>query len=208
VVENAHRTGVRPESSHQYYVTAAQPHPNADISSIVVRVNGDPAQAGAQIRQELQTMSPGAVYVRVQHMRDRLAPTLRPWKLGAAAFVVLGALALVIAAMGLSSVISNVIAQRRHEFGVRLALGARGGDVLRVALREGLPWIGVGLTLGLAASAYATRWIGSLLFDVKPLDPLVFTGVIVALGTTALLASVIPAWRALRIDPLTALRND
>jgi putative ABC transport system permease protein len=208
VVENTHRAGVRPETSHQYYVTSAQTHPNTGISSLVVRVKGDPVQAGAQIRRELQSMSPGAVFVRARHMSDLLAPTLRPWKLGAAAFVVLGALALVIAAMGLASVISNVVAQRRHEFGVRLALGARGADVMRVAVREGLPWIGMGLALGLGASAYATRWIGPLLFGVEPLDAVVFIGVIVALGVTSVLASVIPALRALRLDPLTALRNE
>lgn len=208
IVENAHRAGVRPESSHQYFVSAAQPHPNTDISALVLRVRGEPAAIAGQIRKELQSSAPGAVYVRVTVMRDRLNPTLRPWKLGATAFAVLGVLALVIAGMGIASVISNVVAQRRHEFGVRLALGARGADVLRAAVDEGVPAILAGLVVGLAVSAYATRWLGGLLFNVGPHDAFVFAGVIAVLGVSTLVASLVPAMRALRIDPVIALRDD
>ena len=208
VVENAHRAGVRPESSHQYFVTTAQSHPNTGVSSLVLRVSGDPVAMAAHIRKELQSMAPGAVYVRVAHMRDRVEPTLRPWRLGAMAFVVLGLLALIVAGMGLASVISNVVAQRRHEFGVRLALGAQGRDVIRSAMREGTPATFAGLFAGLAVSAYGTRWMGDVLFDVDPLDAMVFTGVVVVLAVAAIVASLIPAARAMRIDPAIALRDE
>ena len=116
------------------------------------------------------------------------------------------ALALVLACVGLYGVISYSVAQRTHEIGVRMALGARPGDVLKLVLRQGMGLTIVGLVVGIAIGSVATRVLSDMLFGVTPRDPLTFVGVPALLLLVAFLACYIPARRATRIDPLVALR--
>jgi putative ABC transport system permease protein len=116
------------------------------------------------------------------------------------------ALALILACVGLYGVISYAVAQRTHEIGVRMALGARPGDVLKLVLRQGM-WLTIaGLVVGIAIGSVATRVLSDMLFGVTPRDPLTFVGVPALLLLVAFLACYIPARRATRIDPLVALR--
>jgi ABC-type antimicrobial peptide transport system permease subunit len=135
-------------------------------------------------------------------------PEVRPWRLGATMFTVFGALALLLAAVGLYSVMAYSVTQRTHEMGVRMALGAEGRDVLRLVVGEGMRLAAIGVVAGALIALVATRWVAPLLYDVAPNDPRVFGGVALALLGVAVLASTIPAWRAARVSPVTALRAD
>ncbi len=123
------------------------------------------------------------------------------WLTGAFAVI-----ALVLSALGLYSVLAYAVTQRTGEIGVRMALGAARGDVIRLILSQGMRLVGIGLVLGLGAAAAGTRLLGSLLYDVKPLDPFVFGGVTSLFVVVGALACMVPSWRAARIDALTALR--
>ena len=123
-------------------------------------------------------------------------------------FGAFGILALALAAIGLYGVISYAVAQRTHEVGIRLALGARPAQVLRLVVRQGVLLTGVGLLIGIAGALAGARLLTHLLFGVSSADPITFVGVCVALGAVAALASWIPARRAARVDPAIALREE
>jgi ABC-type antimicrobial peptide transport system permease subunit len=123
-------------------------------------------------------------------------------------FAVFGALALVLAAIGLYSVIAYNVTQRTHEMGVRVALGAQARDVISLVVREGLRIVIPGVALGAIVSLIAGKWVAPLLFEVSPKDPPVLVAVIVTLLGVAVMASWLPAQRASRVDPNEALRSD
>ena len=151
---------------------------------------------------------PGVSYVTVTPMATIIGGETRSWRLGALMFTIFGALALVLAAIGLYSVIAYNVTQRMHEMGVRVALGAQGRDVIRLIVREGLTIVIPGVALGAVVALLAGKWIAPLLFNVSPKDPPVMVSVIVTLLAVAIAASWIPALRAARVDPNEALRSD
>ena len=116
-------------------------------------------------------------------------------------------LAVILAALGLYSVMAYGVTQRTHEVGVRMALGARGADVVRLVVSDGLRFVALGLLLGSAISLVAGPWVAPLLFEESPRDPVVFGAVALTLFVTALAAGSIPAARAVRVDPRTALQS-
>jgi len=139
---------------------------------------------------------------------DHVDATMRSWMVGARVFTAFGALALILAAVGLYSVIAYNVTQRRHELGVRLALGAGQSRVVRLIVMQGVRVAAAGVLLGSAIALVAGRWIGPLLFDVAPTDTRVFGIVIVTMLIVAAAASVIPAARAARLDPRNALQSE
>jgi predicted permease len=139
-----------------------------------------------------------------QHMAFALWPS---W-MGALLLGSLGLLALILASVGVYGVMAYSVSQRTRELGIRMALGAQSGEVLRLVLRQGMLLAGIGLVLGLFAAFGSTRLAGSFLYGVNPSDPLVFSGVTVVLATAAFAACYLPARRALKIDPVIALRNE
>ena len=141
-------------------------------------------------------------------MSDALEPQYRPWRLGATLFSTFGILALVIAAVGIFSTVSYSVSQRTHEFGVRVALGARIGDVVRLVIAEGLRTVALGVAIGIVLSLAAGRMIESLLYGIKPSSPVVMMLVAGILLGVAAIAALAPAWRAARVDPVTALRTE
>jgi ABC-type antimicrobial peptide transport system permease subunit len=151
---------------------------------------------------------PGTAYVDARLVQDFVDPEIRPWRLGATMFTLFGALALVLAAVGLFSVISYNVSQRTHELGVRIALGAGSGDVLRLVIREGLQITVIGTAIGVIVALMTGRFLAPLLYSVSAKDPLTFAIVIVTLLAAALGATVMPALRASRVDPNVALRSD
>jgi ABC-type antimicrobial peptide transport system permease subunit len=116
--------------------------------------------------------------------------------------------ALVLAVIGLYSVLAYVVSQRTAEIGIRMALGAQPGQVIGMVMRGGLKLVAFGLVLGLAGAAGITRWMQSLLFNVEPLDPAIYGGVALLFGAVAALACLVPSLRAARIDPVIALRSE
>jgi ABC-type antimicrobial peptide transport system permease subunit len=141
-------------------------------------------------------------------MTDLLARQIRPWRLGARLFSAFGVLAAVIAALGLYSAIAYLVTRRQHEFGVRRALGAQVSDVARLVLGQGVRATALGIILGLAAAFEASRFVADLLFETSARNPAVYAAVAAAMLLVAVAATLIPAWRAARVDPVSALRAD
>jgi ABC-type antimicrobial peptide transport system permease subunit len=175
---------------------------------LVVRARAEATTAAAaEMRAALREAFPSAEPV-VTPMTENLEPEYRPWRLGATLFTAFGLLALVVALVGIYSTVAYGVSQRTHEFGVRIALGARIGDVLRQVVGEGLRTVAVGVVVGVALALAAGRLVAALLYGVSPADPLVLALVPgILLGVSAL-AALVPAWRASRVDPVTALRTE
>jgi putative ABC transport system permease protein len=189
-----------------YYMPIDQRAPKE--GGLFIRTTGDAKDSMESIRRALQKLMPGSSYVTVRPMSEIYDPTIRSWRLGATMFVAFGGLALVLAAIGLYSVIAYNVVQRTHELGVRVAFGAQVHDVLRLILGEGLRLTIAGVVIGGAVALYAGKWVAPLLFNVKPTDPLVFSFVVAVLLLAATLACLIPAMRAARVDPNVALRSE
>jgi ABC-type lipoprotein release transport system permease subunit len=202
------RRGSLSEPELHFYMPIDQVRARFFAGGMFVRTRGPAAARAFQVRQSLQQLMPGASYVTVTPMSTIIGSETRSWRLGATMFTVFGALALVLAAIGLYSVIAYNVTQRMHEMGVRVALGAQGRDVIRLIVREGLTIVIPGVALGAVVALLAGRWIAPLLFDVSPKDPPVIVGVIVTLLAVAIAASWLPALRAARVDPNEALRSD
>jgi putative ABC transport system permease protein len=200
------RRGNLTEADYHYYLSIEQFQPNS--GGLFIRTRRDATADVEKIRKSLQSLMPGVSYVTTTPMSTVLGRETRSWKLGATMFAVFGALALVLAAIGLYSVIAYNVTQRTHEMGVRVALGAQGGDVVRLIVREGIKIVLPGVLLGGAIALFAGKWIAPLLFDVSPKDPPVLVGVMVTLIGVAIMASWVPALRASRVDPNEALRAD
>ena len=207
VAENIKQQSLGVDSAlYNYYLPAAQFNPNQ--GGLFVRVNGNAARAADGIRRRLQREMPGASYVTTTPMEEIVGSRTRSWHLGATMFAAFGVLALALAAIGLYSVIAYNVAQRTHELGVRVAIGAQAGDLIRLVVTDGLRLALAGVVIGAAVALYAARWVKPLLFDVSPTDPLVFGGVVLVLVSTAVAASWLPALRASRVDPNVALRSE
>jgi predicted permease len=192
---------------YHYYLSIAQFHP--DFGGLFIRTRGSHAADVAEsIRRRLQADMPGSSYLTVTTFSSVLGGETASWSLGASMFVAFGGLALVLAAIGLFSVISYDVAQRRHELGVRVALGAQQGDLMRLIVGEGMRLGLIGGGLGAAAAYASGRWIAPVLFKESPHDPAVFGVVVSVLLFVAFVASLIPARRAAGVDPILALRSD
>ena len=190
----------------QYYLPFGQEE-GFSGTSLLVRPSGDARAFVQTLRRAIIAARPDANYLSVQFMQDRVDPQIRPWRLGAMVFGLFAAVALIVATVGLYSVIAYNTAQRTQEFGIRLAVGSSGARLLGTVLLDGVRAASAGVVLGaLFALGVGTR-IAPLLFNVSPRDPLVFFGVSVSLLVIATLSSLTPAWRAARTDPVTALRS-
>ncbi|MFN8668875.1 MAG: ABC transporter permease [Gemmatimonadaceae bacterium] len=204
VTENIRQNSLSREKEYQYYLPIEQFHPeNADL---FIRASGDASALAETVRRRLQPLMPGAGYVTVTPMQDIVGPQQKSWRVGAMMFSIFGLLSLVLAAVGLYGVIAYDVSQRSHELGVRIALGARAADVVRLVTRQGVRFAGAGMAIGGAISLIAGRWVAPLLFDQSPRDPVVYAAVTGTLLLVALAATVVPAWRATRVDPNRSLR--
>jgi predicted permease len=176
---------------------------------LVVRVaSGDPNDVIPDVRRAIQLTAPNLPYAEIRPLGNLYASELRPWRLGATMFGIFGTLAVILAAIGLYGVVSLSVTQRTRELGVRIALGAPPGSVVRLVMRQGVLVVTIGAALGIAAAIAAGPTIEPLLFRVPAREPMVYAGVVALLFVVAIVASVIPSWRATRVDPATALRAE
>ena len=141
-------------------------------------------------------------------MLTDLEPEMRPWKLGATLFTAMGVLALLVAAIGVYSVMSYAVSQRDKEMGIRVALGAKLSDITRLVVGEGMRTIAIGIGLGIVLSLALSRLVASLLIGISPRDPVILVTAAVILAAIGIVASLVPAIRAGRADPMTTLRVD
>jgi ABC-type antimicrobial peptide transport system permease subunit len=175
---------------------------------LLVRPRGRPDSAIPALRAELQRLEPSLSFVDAQTLQQRIEPQTRTWRIGALAFTLFAALALIVAAVGTFSVVAYVVEQRRHEIGVRMALGARGAQVVRLMLRGTLSATALGVVIGGVLAMLLGGLAEPLLFETSAHDPVVLGGVAGMLLLVAGVASVIPALRARHVDPLRALREE
>lgn len=207
IVEEAKRDGLRDPPAMQYYIPFGQ-EVGFGGTALMVRPTGDTGPMRDILRAELYDLATGAGFVWVQTLQDALDPQIRPWRLGATMFTLFGGLALVIAAVGLSSLVAIGVAHRRGEIGIRIALGARTRNILSLVVRQALTLVLAGLAIGLLLSVAGAPFIAPLLFDTSPRDTVTLAAVTVALVVAAVLAALIPARRAARTPPVEALRVD
>lgn len=207
VAENIKQTSLSDEDAGLfYYLSAKQFHP--DMGGLFVRMHGPAAASRETIRRHLQDAMPGASYLTVTAMSDVLGEETQSWHMGATMFAVFGLLALVLAAIGLYSVVAYNVAQRTHELGVRSALGAQMRDLAGLVVREALMLAAAGIVVGGAIALAAGRWLKPLLFEVSPHDPWIYVLVAAVLLAVAVVASFLPARRAAGVDPMQALRTE
>jgi predicted permease len=207
IVADARRFQLREDPAMHYYIPFGQER-GFGGTTLLVRPGGDVTSIVPSLRLAIQKTDPSLSYVDVRLLQESIDPQIRPWRLGATLFGFMGLLALVVAAIGLYSVVSYLITQRTHEIGVRIALGARAGSILRLVMRHGMGMAATGVGIGTVIVLIGGRYLAPLLFDTSPRDPIVLAGVAAVMLLVALLASLVPANRARRVDPIEALRYD
>jgi len=206
IAEDIRQRSISADSGLYSYYLPAEQQPSR--GGLMLRVAGNAANYAEGVRRALQREMPGASYVTITPFREIVGSQTKAWELGATMFVAFGVLALALAAIGLYSVIAYNVAQRTHEMGVRVALGAQTRDVVRLVVRQGVVLGVVGLAIGAAVALGAARWVKPLLFNESARDPMVFAFVTLVLLGVAIAASWIPARRAARVDPQVALRSE
>jgi putative ABC transport system permease protein len=189
-----------------YTPQAQTPWTNSRV--VVMRTGGDPSMLANPVRNELKTLDADLPITSLQTMDALISSSVAQPRFRTLLLSLFAALALILTAIGIYGVIAYSVAQRTNEIGIRMALGAQRSAVLSLILRKGMMLAGIGIAIGLAGASAATRFLGSLLYDIKATDPLTFAGVSVFLLIVALMACYIPARRAASTDPMTALRAE
>jgi putative ABC transport system permease protein len=208
VAENAAQQNITDDPRFMYYLPVDQLVPG-QVSTIYARMSQPDLRGELErVRRAVTHAMPGDGFVVVRRLQDAVDNQSRSWRLAATLFVAFGGLALVVAVVGLYGVVSYSVAQRTHELGVRVALGARGADVVRLVVVQGLRPIGVAVGLGLTLAWTVAPRVQPLLFKQSAVDVPTYAAVSATMLLAAALASIIPAARAVRVDPSVALRSD
>jgi putative ABC transport system permease protein len=207
VVGNVRFEGLNGEEVAEYYIPFQQsPAPTMEV---VVRSKGpDAAALAPAVRGALKDVDPNMLIWETRTMDELVGRSVAPQRFNVALLGLFAALALMLAAVGIYGVMSYTVTQRTHEIGIRMALGARGRDVLRMVVRQGMLLTLLGLAVGLVGALALTRLMSSLLYGVSATDPLVFAAVSLLLAGVALLSCYVPARRATKVDPMVALRYE
>ena len=207
IAENIKDQSLTGDAGLRYYQPIEQSQRIRDLI-LFIRVRGRASHYVETVRRALQAEMPASSYLVAQTMSEIVGSEERSWQAGATMFVAFSGLALILAAIGLYSVIAFDVAQRTHELGVRVALGAQVRDVLRLVVGAGVRFAAVGVIVGLGLALVAGRFVSPLLFGVSAHDPWILGGVGALLLGVAAAASAIPAFRATRVDPTVALRAE
>jgi ABC-type antimicrobial peptide transport system permease subunit len=212
IVGDVRHDGITGAVKEKFYVPHSQFHRSVQRAitgmTLVVKTSGDPLSLVASVRAAVRALDPDVPIAAVRPMADVVAGATATERFTGVLLVVFSTLALVLAAMGIYGVLAYLVSQRTHEIGVRMAVGANGGDVVRMVLGHGLALSLAGTALGVVGALALTRLMTSVLHGVAPTDALTFVTVPIALALVALGASAVPAYRATRVDPLHALRAE
>jgi putative ABC transport system permease protein len=208
VVEEAHSAAlIQDKKRPLYYIPSFTYY--ANDPTILLRVAPSRQDAvTAMVYEVMKPLLPAGTYARIRPLEEQMDAERRPWRLGTTLFGWFGALALILAAIGTYSVVSQTIAERLHEMAIRVALGAKGRHLLAFVAQSGVRLVVVGVALGLVVAAALGRVVAALLYETKALDPVAFVAATVILIAGAVVASLIPARRVLRTDPANVLRAD
>jgi predicted permease len=207
IAEDVHRTGLREQASFQYYIPLGQQNMFGG-ARLVIRPAPGARLSWDELRRTIVDADPAVRAVEIRTLSESLAGEMRPLRLGTVTFGISGALALVVAVLGLYSLMSYLVAWRTHEIGVRTALGATRSDIVGLVLRSGFALAAAGVVLGLALALIAGRWLEPHLFETSARDARVLLAVAAGILATAAVAGWMPARRATRISPTEALRAE
>lgn len=210
VVADEKITGLDAQNTSVVYFPYQQDSSVGTASSIVVRTTGDPMSMSNTVRRKLQAFEPGisVFFVRTMDQIAATSPATFARRYPAMLIGLFAVVALLLAAIGIYGVISYAVSQQTHEIGVRIALGARPANILGLVMKKGVGLTLIGVALGLIASFVLTRLMADLLFGVSATDPLTFAGIAVLLTVVASVACYVPAQRAMKVDPMVALRYE
>jgi len=208
VVGNVHQLGQVSETSPEFYLSYLQDPVDWPYRTLTVRTAGDPLKLVNLVKQAVWSVNRDQPVSNIRTMEQVLAESVAQPRIFTLLLGVFAALALALASVGIYGVVSYSVSQRTHEVGVRLALGAEQFDVLRLVIGQGMLLTGIGLGIGLAGAMALTRFLSSFLYGVRPTDPITFAAVALVLAVVALLAAYIPARRAMKVDPMVALRYE
>jgi putative ABC transport system permease protein len=204
VAANTHTQGLaQPPGPEMFYPVLQRPE---QFTGILIRTEGDPTQLARSVRAALADVDPTVALTNPGTLQELVDQSTADRMLTMTLLLVFACLALVLASLGVYSVMAYSVAQRTDEIGVRMALGAGADDVLRMVLREGMVLAGIGLAIGVAGALALTRLMSTMLFEVGASDPVVYLAIGVLLALTAALACWIPSRRAARVDPAKALQ--
>jgi len=208
VAQDAKYTSLREEIPPTIYLPWLQALQGLGQMNLEVRTAGDPANFLAAIRQAVREVDVNLPLFDVKTQAEQASQSVAQERLFAMLLSFFGALALALAALGLYGVLAHSVAQRTQEIGIRMALGAETRHVLRLVIGQGMSLVCVGIAVGLVAAYWLTRWLSSWLYGVSVTDPLTFGAIALLLTLVALSACYVPARRATRVDPLSALRRE
>jgi ABC-type antimicrobial peptide transport system permease subunit len=205
VVGDTKQQGLTAAAEPKYYLPYAQ----AVITNpyLTLRTQGDPAALANAVRATVYQMDKSVPVYQVSTLEDYVSKAAAQPRFQTLLLTCFAGTALLLAAVGLYGVLSYIVTQRTFEIGLRMAIGAQREDVLRMVLKLGLRLALTGLAIGLVASALGTSFLGHMLYGVKPLDPITFAAVSIVLLAVSAVASIAPAWRASRLEPMKTLRD-
>jgi putative ABC transport system permease protein len=207
IVGDVKQYGLNRETPVQTYTPFLQ-QPFFNSMSMVMRTAGDPVGLGPAIRREVLNLDKDQPVASTRALEEIVSNSVANQRFSMVLLGVFAGVALILAAVGIYGVMAYAVTQRTHELGIRLALGAQTGNVLRLVIRQGMILAFTGMAMGLAASLALTRVISTLLFGVSATDPLTFVAISLLLGAVAFLACYLPARRATKVDPMIALRYE
>lgn len=212
VADDVHHNSLTGTVKPMFYATLAQfaiaPGSTRRTMSLVVKTDGDPNALISAVRAAVHSADPRLAVSEVRSMREIVDGAIGGQRFAMQTLTIFGLVALLLSAIGIFGIVSQVVASRFHEFGIRAALGATPGDLLRIGLQSGLRQAATGLGVGIVAALALTRALHSLVQGVSTTDPLTFIAVVSVTGIVAVLASLLPALRAANVDPNAALRVD
>lgn len=210
VVANARVSAIQEEAAAMYYVPLDQSSRLGLSRSrmLFIKTRRAPETGSNEVRGVFRSLATNLPLSQVRTFQSQIDPEIQPWRLGATMFGVFGALALLVAALGLYSVMSYAVVQRTREFGIRAALGASARQIVRSVVRDGLGVVVLGMLAGAGIALAVGRLLAPMLYQTSPRDPLVFAVVVGVLLLTSLAAVLLPARRATRVNPLEALRSE